>query len=87
MVLASLNQLERGLFGTFHPIGEKEFSGEYDLIIVPGLSVDHNNYRLGYGGGYYDNFLLDHPASRKIGIFYPFQLIEKIPLAKLNSPV
>ena len=29
------------------------------LIIVPALAVDKNNYRLGYGKGFYDRFLND----------------------------
>ena len=80
LILKSLDELEEGVFGTVHPAGEEEFRGEYDLIIVPGLSFDSNNYRLGYGGVYYDNFMLNHLSARKVGLFYPFQKVEKIPL-------
>ena len=79
LVLKSLDELEKGVFGTVHPAGGEEFNGEYDLIIVPGLSFDSNKYRLGYGGGYYDSFMINHPSAKKIGIFYPFQEVEKIP--------
>ena len=80
LVLNSLDELEKGVFGTSHPVNAKEFLGQYDLIIVPGLSFDELNYRLGYGGGYYDNFMENYPNARKIGIFYPFQKIGKVPL-------
>lgn len=82
LILHSLNDVESGVFGTKHPSNSSEYSGSFDLIIVPGLAYDKNNYRLGYGGGYYDNFLIHHPNALKVGVFYPFQLVEKVPIEK-----
>lgn len=80
LVLNSLDDLEKGVFGTRHPANSEVFTGAYDLIIVPGLAFDYQHYRLGYGGGYYDNFLVHHPDTYKLGICYPFQRMETIPL-------
>ncbi|MCB0537907.1 MAG: 5-formyltetrahydrofolate cyclo-ligase [Bacteroidetes bacterium] len=80
LVMSSLDELEAGVFGTRHPANAPVFTGKYDLIIVPGLAFDHLNFRLGYGGGYYDNFLVYHPETYKLGICYPFQRMETIPL-------
>ncbi|MFK7933981.1 MAG: 5-formyltetrahydrofolate cyclo-ligase [Saprospiraceae bacterium] len=78
--LYDLNNLETGLFKTQHPAEGKIYQGKYDLIIVPGLAFTTEGYRLGYGGGYYDTFLKDHPNALKIGAAYPFQLVEKLPV-------
>ena len=50
------------------------------MIITPGLAFDASNYRLGYGGGYYDSFMVNHPDAWKIGICYPFQKVPKVPI-------
>lgn len=80
LILSSLDELEAGVYGTRHPANAPVFTGKYDLIIVPGLAFDYLNFRLGYGGGYYDNFLVHHPDTYKLGICYPFQRMETIPL-------
>lgn len=79
LVLKSLNEIEQGVFGTTHPANSFEYEGHYDLIIVPGLAYDKSSYRLGYGAGYYDNFLINQPKAYKVGIFYPFQEVESVP--------
>lgn len=79
LVLNSISEIEQGIFGTTHPANSYEYSGDYDLIIVPGMAFDKNKYRVGYGGGYYDNFLVNYPNAYKVGIFYPFQEVENVP--------
>ena len=35
-----------------------------DMVVVPALAIDRNNYRLGYGGGFYDRFLNDFRGKK-----------------------
>ena len=71
--------LENFIYVPQHPANSEEYKGDYDIILVPGLAFDHQLNRLGYGAGYYDTFLNMHPASIKIGVCYPFQVIENVP--------
>lgn len=87
LVLTSLQDLEAGIFGTMYPAGNRVFEGSYDLIVLPGLACDAEKYRVGYGGGYYDTFLADWPKAHKVGVFYPFQQIEKVPREPHDMPL
>lgn len=78
--LHSLDALEKGLWGTKHPKNSKIYEGSFDLVIVPGLAFDENQNRLGYGGGYYDNFLKNYEQAYKVAVVYPFQVLEQVPV-------
>ena len=67
--------------GDFH-IPEPQnhpYTGNFDLIIVPGMAFDANGHRLGRGRGYYDRFLAQHPDVHTIGLCFDFQLLPEIP--------
>ena len=87
LVLHDLRHMEPGIFGTYHPEDSEEYLGKYDLVIVAGLAFDPEGYRVGYGGGYYDTFLATQQFARKIGVLYPFQLVEKVPREAHDIPV
>ena len=55
-------------FKTLEPDSEPVKKDLIDLVIVPALAVDKNNYRLGYGGGFYDRFLANIKAKKVVCI-------------------
>lgn len=52
------------------------------LICLPGLGFSVTGYRLGYGKGYFDRYLMKHPTIFKVGICVREQLI---PHFQLNN--
>ena len=70
-------------YGILEPIAIKKKSYLPDIILLPLLAYDKNNYRLGYGKRYYDHYLNNQKKKIKtIGIAYSFQETNKIPVDK-----
>lgn len=82
-------------FGLFEPeVPEITDPASIQMIIVPLLAFDNMGYRLGYGGGYYDNYLKDFSHIPKVGLsLFPAEgeLLPRhswdIPLDSVASPV
>lgn len=71
---------QTGSYSIQEPIGE-EFTcyKEIVLAIVPGMAFDKKGNRLGRGRGFYDRTLPKLAEAYKIGLCFPFQLLESIP--------
>ncbi len=53
-------------FKTLEPVLPACDKSLIDLVVVPALCCDKNNYRLGYGGGFYDRFLKDFKGKKVV---------------------
>lgn len=68
--------------GKYHILAPEEKAvtmEQPDLIIMPLVAFDENRNRIGYGKGYYDRYLKEHPNCKTIALAYEDQKVEKIP--------
>lgn len=61
--------MEKDSFGIPTPVA-RELEVAPDCILAPCVGFSTDNYRLGYGGGFYDRSLALHPKASSIGIAY-----------------
>ncbi|VEU79629.1 5-formyltetrahydrofolate cyclo-ligase [Haploplasma axanthum] len=57
-------------FGIKEPKNGKIVDKEIDLLIISCLAKNKNNYRLGYGKGFYDKFIKEYQPKIKIGVLF-----------------
>lgn len=76
--------LKPGYYGIPEPDPQKTAlvaGREIDAVVLPGSVFDMEGGRLGYGGGYYDRFLVnDAPQACRIGLAFELQLVGAVPL-------
>ncbi len=89
--ITSFDDVEPGYFGVREPrkhLLKPVEKRQVDLILVPAVAFDRKGGRVGYGGGYYDRFLLDiDKAVPKIGLVFACQIIGAVPTDGYDLPV
>lgn len=77
--------LTQGAYGIGEPDGPAFTDyGAIALAVVPGVAFDRQGNRLGRGKGYYDRLLEHLPATYKIGICFPYQIVNSVPTEALD---
>ena len=83
--------LAPGYYGIPEPDPRKSLrvdAREIDAAVIPGSVFDVRGGRLGYGGGYYDRFLVyDAPRAKRVGLAFEMQLVERVPVQPHDQPL
>lgn len=85
--IESLNDLSVGTYNILEPTNTNYVQNfKNSICIVPALCFDKNNYRVGYGKGYYDKFL-NNINIKTIGLCYKECITNKIDCDKYDKKI
>ena len=86
--LDDLSRVELGYCNIPEPIDNgPEAIDETALVMMPGLAFDPTGRRCGYGGGFYDRYLEQHPNHPTIAMCYGFQMFDHLDTDPHDIPV
>ena len=77
--IKSYNDLLPGNWGILEPAEETLATGLNVLVIMPGAAFDCKKNRVGYGKGYYDQYLDKHPDYQTMALAFELQMVDNIP--------
>lgn len=78
-IIDSFEQLKKGYFGIEEPVSGKLADDEHAFMVVPGVAFDKQLHRIGYGKGFYDRYLSNHPKHPTAAVAFDFQIMQEIP--------
>lgn len=86
--LDDLSRVELGYCNIPEPIDNgPEAVDETALMMMPGLAFDPTGRRCGYGGGFYDRYLEEHPNHPTLAMCYGFQMFDQLETDPHDIPV
>lgn len=70
-----------------NPLLTKEVTpNDIDLLVVPGIVYSREGYRIGYGGGYYDRFLMGYEGNT-LSLAFAIQMVKEVESDIYDLPV
>ncbi|MCM3735690.1 5-formyltetrahydrofolate cyclo-ligase [Bacillus cytotoxicus] len=87
--ITSFEQLETVYMNLREPalsMTEEIVAEEIDLLVVPGVAFTRKGERIGYGGGYYDRYLVNY-KGKALSLIFDFQIVSHIPVEPFDKNV
>jgi 5-formyltetrahydrofolate cyclo-ligase len=85
--IKDLNDHHIGRFNVLEPNSNKKIpKNEIEIIFVPGIYFSYQNYRIGFGAGFYDRYFAQY-HNKKVGVCYAFQYVPNIPYNDYDIPM
>ena len=86
--LDDLSKVGVGYCGIPEPISDEPVADDPTaLVLMPGLAFDQQGHRIGYGGGFYDKFLMEEPNHPTVALCYEFQMLPYLETEEFDIPV
>lgn len=86
--LEDLSRVEKSNMGIPEPIADEPVADDKTaLVLMPGLAFDKEGHRIGYGGGFYDKFLMAEPNHPTVALCYEFQMFAHLDTEEFDIPV
>jgi len=86
--LEDLSRVEKSDMGIPEPIADEPVADDKTaLVLMPGLAFDKEGHRIGYGGGFYDKFLMAEPNHPTVALCYEFQMFAHLDTEEFDIPV
>ena len=86
--LDDLTQVEKSDMGIPEPVADEPVAEDKTaLVLMPGLAFDEAGHRIGYGGGFYDKFLVAEPNHPTVALCYDFQMFAHLDTEEFDIPV
>lgn len=83
----SNTKFQQSKFGVLEPVNGNIKNKEINYIITPALAISKDFYRIGYGKGYYDQFLENNKPNHVVGVIYDFQEIESFKVDSYDQKI
>lgn len=77
--IRNFDDLSSGTWGIMEPATQTPACGTKVLVLMPGAVFDKKRNRIGYGRGYYDQYLAKHPNYQTMALAFELQMLENIP--------
>ena len=86
--MEDLSLVEKGYAGIPEPIADGPVADdETALVLMPGMALDPQGHRIGYGGGFYDKFLAQEKNHPTLALCYDFQMLPHLDTEEFDIPV